>query len=465
MRSRVGNVSVIACSTGRVQRPRPALLGLLAAGAVEVYLAHRTTLPGGIVERKYALLAEIMLWWVAFGCAVLCVRRLPRRTVVLTVLALAVVLRIAAVSERAPLSDDLYRYAWDGIVQHDGTNPYRYAPRADELADLRYTDGSDWLWPREWIGESPDSRINRTNVHTIYPPVAEAWFYAAHAVIPLSAEDRGYEALGFVVDLAVLAVLLSLLRSRGRDERWIALYALAPLPALEAVQNAHVDGLAVLAVLGALALWPRRPAWSAAVLCVAALIKIYPGILVLLMLRARDTRLRVLAAFTAVGLLAYLPHYLAIGTMLFGYLPGYLGEEKYDEGTRYLLVGLTGLSGTPATVVVLVALLALLVGLFRSDLPLETAGVVLLVGVFLLVTPVQPWYSLLLIALATLTGAWWAVPVAIASYPLFFATILGAEGPALGRVSYGIAALVVLLAYLRSRRTQPVPAIAAGRPG
>jgi hypothetical protein len=438
-----------------------ALAGLLLSGAVEVWLARRTALPGGILERRSVLLAEIGGWWLAACCALVCVRALPRRTAVLVVLGLAVAIRIAALSEKAPLSDDLYRYAWDGIVQDAGTSPYRYPPDADELRHLRV----DWLFPPAWAErEERESRINRESVRTIYPPVAEAWFWLEHRVLPLALQDLGYELAGLGLDLAVLAVLLALLRAQGSDPRWIALYALAPLPALESVQNAHVDTLAVLLALGAVALHRRRPGAAGAVLALAALTKIYPGLLLPLLLRRPAGRLRLLAAFTATCALAYLPHVLAVGVDVLGYLPGYLQEERYGEGERYLLVGLTGLSGTPATVVVALLLLAGVAWLLRRDLPLPLAGTLLLTGVFLLATPVQPWYSLLLLALAVLCRAWWALAVAAAAYPLLFATILDGPATTAGRLAYGAAALVVLGAAARSRRAPSPPAAATAGP-
>jgi hypothetical protein len=446
-----------------VDRRRIVIAGLVLSGAAEVWLAHRTALPGGILGRRYALLGEIAGWWLAFLAALACVWLLPRRTAVLLVLGLAVVLRLAAVSERAPLSDDLYRYAWDGVVQHDGIDPYRYAPRDPALVQLRHAEGSDWLWPRAWQDRERDSRLNRVNVHTIYPPAAEGWFAVLHAVVPLSAEDRGYEAVGLLVDLATLAVLLALLRSRGRDPRLVAVYALAPLPALEVVQNGHVDGLGVLLVLLAVWWWPRRPAWAAGALAAAALVKVYPGVLVALLLRKRDSRAKVLGVFVSVVVLAYLPHFLAVGTHLFGYIPGYLKEEQYDAGTRYLLVGLTGLTGAPATAVVGMLGATLLALLWRSSLSLELAGCWLFVGVLLLVTPVQPWYAVLLLALACASGSTRAVVAAVAvsaaAYPLFFATILDGRAVLVGRLSYGLALLVVLAA-LRWRQRLP-----AGIPG
>jgi hypothetical protein len=415
--------------------------GAVVAGGVEVYLAHRSAGPGGIVERRYALLGIIALWAVAYAVAVLCVVRLPRRLAIGLILVLAVGLRLAAIAPKAPLSDDLYRYAWDGIVQTHGVDPYRYPPAARELSPLR----NAWLWPAGKRGNH-GTQINRPLVRTIYPPVAEAWFAVTHLAIPVSARDRGYEALGLLLELAILAVLLALLR----DGRWIALYALAPLPVLEVVQNAHVDGLAVLLTLAAVALAERRrPTAAVAVLALATLTKIYPAVLLPLLLRDRSRRVRHASVFGAVCISAYVPHVLAVGADIVGYLPGYLHEENYGDGTRYLLVGLLGLRGATASIVVALLLLGVAAWSLRTRLPLRDAAVRVMSAVLLLVTPVQPWYAVLLLALAALTRAWWAVPIALAGYPLLFAAILDGDVQLVGRLSYGVA---LLLAVLLSRR-------------
>ncbi len=435
-------------------RPRWALAGLLLAGAVETWLAHRSAAPGGILARRGALFAEVAGMWAAYAVALACVRAVPRRTAVVVVLGLAVVLRLASVSHKAPLSDDLYRYAWDGVVQTSGTDPYRYPPDAPQLRGLR----DPWLWPPDKADQPRKTLLNRPGVRTIYPPVAEGWFWLEHRVVPLSARDEGYELAGLVLDAGVVAALLALLRRAGRDPRDVAVYALAPLAVLEAVQNAHVDVLAVLFVLGAVAAGVRKPVLSAAALAGAALVKIYPGLLLVLLLRepgrpvAVRRVLQVGAVAAGLAVLTYLPHVLAVGPEVVGYLPGYLREEQYGNGTRYLLVGLLGLSGKPATAAVGLALLALVVHLLRTPLSLPRAGVRLLAGVLLLATPVQPWYALLLLALVVLSGDWWAVPLAAAAYPLFFATILDGPAVLVGRLSYGGAALVVVGAVLVDRR-------------
>lgn len=434
--------------------------GAVVAGLAEVYLAHRSAGPGGILERRYGLLGLIGAWWAAYAVAVLCLLRLPRRWSVTLILLLAVALRLAAISPKAPLSDDLYRYAWDGVVQTHGIDPYRYPPAAAELRSLR----DPWLWPPGYAGNE-GTQINRPLVRTIYPPVAEAWFAVEHLLVPLSARDRGYEGVGLLLDLAILAVLLALLR----DRRWVALYALAPLPVLEVVQNAHVDGLAVLLTLAAVALAERRrPTAAVVVLALATLTKLYPALLLPLLLRDRSSRVRNAGLFVAICVAAYLPHAIAVGPRILGYLPGYLREEQYDAGTRYLLLGLLGVRGAVASVLVGLALLGVAVWSLRSQLPIRSAAVRVMAVVLLLITPVQPWYAVLLLALAALNRSWWAVPITVAAYPLFFATVLNGNGPWVGRVSYGVALVAVGVTLLSRRRgrgnasAKPAPRTVAG---
>lgn len=75
-------------------------------------------------------------------------------------------------------------------------------------------------------------------------------------------------------------------------------------------------------------------------------------------------------------------------------------------------------------------------------------GARLLAALLLVVTPVQPWYAILLVALVALSGWWPGLAVAAAGYPLFVATILDGPAELVGRLSYGAAAVVVVGALL-----------------
>jgi len=439
----------------RTPSPWAAATGLaLAAGTA---LAYRTTQENSILGNSDRLLLEIMAWWVAWAVALPCLRRTPARTALLLVVVGTIALRAAALTPVVPLSDDLYRYAWDGAVQASGTSPYRYPPTAPELAELR----TEWLFPgaeecEQDVGRPAGcTRINREDVRTIYPPVAQAWFLLGHSLGASELRDLGWELLALAADLATVLLLWRLLAARGRDPRWVAVYAWSPVAVLEAVQNGHVDGLATLLVVAAVALAGRRPGWSGAALGVATMVKLYPALLLPVLLSKRP--LRVGTAFLAVCVVSYVPHVLAAGWDVLGFLPGYVREEDYGSGERFLLLRPLGLVGTPATVVaVLFGLAVLAVVLRRLPTARPEDSAVLLLGAALLVaTPVQPWYGLPLAALAALAGrpAWLAVPAA--AYPAFFAVV--PDGPSEGAfrtssAAFAAALLVVLVSWGRRRR-------------
>lgn len=394
-----------------------------------------------------------------WGAGVVCALRLPKRMAVPAIVGVAFVLRLVALAGQPILSDDLHRYAWDGRVQVSGTNPYRDTPSSEQLSDLR----EDWLWPgaegcAELQRDPGCTRINRPTVRTIYPPVAEAWFAAVYRVAGIDARHKAWQIAGLVGDMALVALLPAVLRAWKRDERWAALYALSPVAVVEVVNNAHVDGLAALFVVIALLSGARRrPAWAGALLGAAFLVKLYPAVVGLAFAAAftgRRALLRLGGAFVAVVTLAYLPHVVTVGLDVLGYLPGYLEEERYGEGGRYLLAGLLGLP--PALTAALagagVAGAAGWVLLRRPEVPRGCA--VLLGALLLAVTPVQPWYAVTLLAVATVAAkpAWSAV--AVAGYPYFFAVLLDSpHAVAIGRVSYGLALALLVIARHRTRVT------------
>ena len=425
----------------------------LGAGTV---LAWRTTQENSILGNHDRLLGEILAWWVAWAVAIACLRRTGPRGGLALVLLGSVALRLAAITPVVPLSDDLYRYAWDGAVQASGTDPYRYPPTAPELADLR----TDWLFPDdaecERRGKDPGCTIiNRPSVRTIYPPVAQGWFLLGHSLGASEHRDPGWQLFSLLADVATAVLLWRLLVARGRDPRWVAVYAWSPVAVLEAVQNGHVDALATLFVVAAVALAGRRPAWSGAALGAAAMVKLYPALLLPVLLSRRPVR--VVTAFAAVCVVSYVPHLLAVGWDVVGYLPGYLAEEDYGSGDRYLLLRPLGLTGAPATVVAAALGLAVLGVVLRRRTADPAQNALLLFGAaLLLATPVQPWYGLPLAALAALVGraAWLAVPAA--AYPAFFAVVpAGPSGSAArtGSVAFGLALAVVVAAHRRRTRT------------
>ena len=359
---------------------------------------------------------------------------------------------LCSMAKVAVLSNDLYRYVWDGKVQQAGIDPYRYAPDAPQLDRLH----DSWLWPSGSVcgarGKPAGcTLLNRQNVHTIYPPGAQLYFRVVHLVVPESARDRGYELVGLLLAAVVTGVVLTWLVRQRRDARLIALWTLCPAVALEAVQNAHVDALAVVAGIAAIVVARRRVLWAATLIACAGLVKLYPLVLFPAVIQRR--RYVSAAIVVALFVIAYLPYVVNVGAGVTGFLHGYLHQEGYGSGARFTLLRLVGLTGRPASVVAVLAVLAVLAAAAAGRFGSADRAAVIVFGALLFVASAgNPWYDLLLVALVAMTGAWQWLGVIAADYVGYLTSLLGGRSVALLEMSYGLAfAFLVVAAYARSR--------------
>jgi hypothetical protein len=443
------------------------LLVFLGCLLVGVLCAVAVAARGPILEVRWELVVWLAPWALAWAGGVVLAIRLPRRVALPAILLGALALRLAALAGPPTLSDDLFRYAWDGHVQTVGVDAYRYASTDPALARLR----DPWLWPDPSgcasLDRSPGcTRINRPTVRTIYPPLAQAWFSGVYRWTGANARHKAWQGAGLVTELAVLALLPFALRAWGKDERWTALYALSPAPIVDIVNNGHVDGLATALVVGALLVAGRRrdrPEWAGALIGAAALVKLYPLVLVAGLAGLGSTARRppypprgavrrAGAAAATVMAVGHLPHVLAVGPRVLGYLPGYLREERYDQGGRFLLVSLVTGRGRPAVLGATLCVAATVGWVLWRRPPPPHAFAVLLGGLLLVATPVQSWYAVCLLAVATVAAEpAWAIVVA-AGYPYFVAVVLAEpHSTLLGRATMGAGLATVVMAAACSR--------------
>ena len=251
------------------------------------------------------------------------------------ILFFAIVCRLVALFPGAFLSTDVYRYAWDGMVQHEHINPYRYVPGDSALAFLR--DDNQDLY----------DHINRRDyAHTIYPPVAQMAFYLIAWISPgvtaMKTAMVAFEGLTMVA-------LVKLLRHLGMTREWTLLYAWFPLVMWEFGSSGHLDSMVMaLLMLAVLFRFERRPVLTGLFLGLAVFTKFYPLAVFPALYRRGDWKMP--ATLASVGLLCYLP-YLSAGKMVFGFLGGYAKEEGLNNGSRYFLLDLVhhvpGLAGVP----------------------------------------------------------------------------------------------------------------------
>ncbi|WP_079039077.1 glycosyltransferase family 87 protein [Streptomyces sp. Root431] len=416
--------------------------------------------------------------WAVFAAAVVALRWTPDRAVVPLVLAGAVVVAATGLVAAPRTSTDSYRYAWDGRVQAAGISPYDHAPADLALVTLR----DAWLFPAaEACADGADltpltdggcTRINRPAVHTIYPPVAEAWFLLVHGVSPPDSRHRAHQTGAGILSLAVTGLLLVVLRKRGEPRR-AALWAWCPAVPVEAVNNAHIDVLAVLFSVAAFTLVARHRVTGGALLGLGIAVKLLPAVLLPGALsgarRPRAALAVIVPAVVMVGAV-YLPYVLLSEGSVLGYLSGYAKEEGYDDadaGGRYALLRLVLPDAWAAPAVLLVMTVVALAVWRRGDPEYPWRGALLTIGTaFLLLTPGYSWYALLLVALVALGGRVEWLGVASAGAVAYLAGPETGQGPV--TAAYGMAAVGVLAgAAVRHRRIpwRPAPERKQRQPG
>lgn len=421
------------------------VLGALGAVAVAGTARLGGELDPGDFGRSTGVLAGVTAAMLApyVAAAAWVLARKPRTlSALVLVLVVAAGLRLVLVDEKPALSNDVYRYVWDGRVQAAGINPYRFAPNEPELAPLR----DEAIYPR----------MNRLGVQTAYPPVAEGLYAALYRLHP---DSIAWTKLAIVlldlVSIGLLAYLLSRLR---RPPVWALLYAWHPLVVFELGGAGHVEGLVVLLVLASLlAAIARRTVLTGVLLAAGALVKPYALVLLPALVRGRRALAVAAGASVATIALAYVP-FLDAGLHVLGYLPGYLREEGFTRGTRFYLLGLVDTEPAPLlTAVYVAAAAALLLGLsarfvLRPDDSASaqaTRALLLFTTMWVLASPTYPWYALLAVALLPLARGPVLLPagaIALAS-PFLYLHISVGSHPAWPRhLAYGSAALALLAA-------------------
>jgi len=357
--------------------------GRSALGVVAATMLAMAWLPGAAAT-PWPLLA---LWAIAFGAYAVAAReapRLPVRAVWLGALAVRVGLLAAA----PRLSEDIYRYMWDGWVARNGVNPFALAPDAVGLAGLR----TDW-----W------HLINHPEVSTIYPPAAQVLFLALAAVGPAWIV---FKLAWVAADLAVAWLLVRLAEGEDARRRAAVLWLWSPLVLVEVAWSGHFEPVGIAVMLLAVWLVESRPRAAGSALGLAASLKFAPLAALPTLWRRAGARAAALAI--AVPSLLYLP-YLRGGDRLFVGLRTYADIWEFNAGVfRFLdrIPGPEDLSRWIAGAVVV----AVALGAARRRWSLGRA-LYWTLGVAILVSPtIHPWYLLWVLPFACLSGgiAWTA---------------------------------------------------------
>jgi alpha-1,6-mannosyltransferase len=313
------------------------LLAYLAAAGLADLRLHT-------IEFVVAIVAAFSLYLAAVAIVLRSATTSSRLTLWIT-LVFTVLFNLILLPTKPTLSDDMFRYVWDGRVQAHGISPYQYPPSATALLELRRGDSAVW------------ANVNRPTAVTVYPPGAQLAF----AVIWRMVGDSviGFKAAFVIAELIGAALLLNLLHVFKQPPERLLIFLWSPLLIFEVAQAGHLDGLMLLFLIAAFyARVTDRYGWLGASLGLATAIKLFPAILLFALLplprpwswRGLRGAIKTLGAFVIVLAIGYLV-YAVQGASPLGFLPQYFGEN-FNMGLAHGLFEIAKQGSVPGSTLV-----------------------------------------------------------------------------------------------------------------
>ena len=306
------------------------------------------------------------------------------------------------------LSDDVYRFIWDGHLTANGLNPYTHTPEYF-LSDPEY----------EKLGLTHSLfALFGKNTHSSYPPLDQAIF-------SLSVWFSPHSLFGSILFIRIIALLFEagniwlirkLLKGSGMPAKLGLLYVLNPLVILELSGNLHFEGIMIFFLLSALWMIYNSRFLSAGILLgLAILTKLIPLIyLPFLWIRYgknKGSRLVISAALiTLVGFIPFL-QLKSMGGFL-NSLALYFNKLEFNASI-YFLIRQAGYWITGYNIIFVVGpLLGLITFLLiiwlsstsrAKDRKLEEIWMWLMMIYLAMTTTLHPWYIITLLVLSLFT--------------------------------------------------------------
>ena len=184
-----------------------------------------------------------------------------KRIGLLHVIVAAVAVRLVLIGTPPLLSDDVFRYLWEGKVLSAGMNPFSIAPASISGLD-----------------DALQARVNHPEIPSIYPPLALFWF---RTMSVMGGSVWVAQTMTAMLDVFVAGALFVGLKDRERPAHPALIYALLPTAAVESAVSAHVDVLALAAMAWAwVALGRRRLVLSSMLIILGVGAKLLPILVV-----------------------------------------------------------------------------------------------------------------------------------------------------------------------------------------
>lgn len=382
-------------------------------------------------------------------------------------LIVAAVLRIFMACTIPTLSDDVYRFIWDGKLLQLGYNPMLSTPNA--YIQLHATD----------VMQAPyyntlHSLINHPQFYTCYPPLNQLifWVSATLGGSSITASIIIIKVIIAVIDVLGIYIGYLLLVKLRLNGNLIYLYACNPMVIIEGSGNAHFEVVQVALVLMAwYYIYTKQITLSAISIAMAVLTKLIPILLIPFMVRYVGLKkgIQLLLITAVICIAAFVPFFYNNG--LQGFMQSldlYVRNFEFNASIYniakqigWYIKGYNYIS-VIGPVLMLLFVLCYTIIYFKTKLYQWSAMVhsclLVLTIYYALATTVHPWYIINLVPLAILSGKHYPIlwlAAASLSYNAYSNASFTESVPLL-IIEYSIVIAAIIYSYKAKRNIIPM---------
>jgi alpha-1,6-mannosyltransferase len=328
-----------------------------------------------------------------------------------TLIGLALFFRLIFLFCHPALSDDYYRFIWDGQLLSHGMNPFSNLPRDIYPGSTSGIPLADTLY-------SHLNALQKSN-YTCYPPFNQVFFYLAALLFPkyLFGNILILRLFILLAETGTIFYGMNTLKLLGKSEKNILLFALNPLVIIELTGNLHFEGVMIFFLVLSLYFWVKnRNTVAALVLGLSASVKLVT--LIVFPFFIEKFRLRDKIIFITVSITSFILLFLPILLLnqqgsFFSSLELYFNNFQFNSSILSLLrQSLLRLSGRDLVYVfgpllsIISFLIITMIFLLRENkhkLIAIESFLFALTTYYFLATTVHPWYITTLVILAVFT--------------------------------------------------------------
>ena len=159
-----------------------------------------------------------------------------------------VLFRFCLIFSTPALSDDFYRFFWDGRIQQLGFNPFDFTPR--QFLNQNSDAFLSQLFPY----------LNSPDYFSVYPQLSQILFNIVSVIGKDSLQTNliAMKSIILITEIGTLYLLSKLANNRKQDPSHLLIYLLNPLVIIELTGNIHLEAFMIFFFLLAVMLFDKQ---------------------------------------------------------------------------------------------------------------------------------------------------------------------------------------------------------------